>query len=315
MTKCLESVFSLKTSIEFEVVLVDDGSSDNTLQIAQTYPLIKLIIADRNGGAAYARNLGARQSRGEVLFFVDSDVVLEANALDIALETRLRHGAVCVVGLFSPFNPFNDFFSQYKALYCHWKYQNIVGTSALNTAVTLLDRSAFESVGGFDASMLAAEDNEMGVRLYKAGYKIHVERTLEVLHIKQFSFKSLLKNDFKKSYSLAMLFFRHLHRGSISKEGEFSDISRGLMLNVPLSYLFLIFTLLIPSDPKIFLWSAMLFATIFAFNNRNFSTYLARRKSIWFATISLIFTFMDFLIVGVAVVAGGISYAFLRKHK
>ena len=113
----------------------------------------------------------------------------------------------CVVGLFSKENPFTDFFSQYKSLYCNYKYRSIKGTAAINTAIAAIKKDVFQKMGGFNTKMMASEDNELANRLSQNGYKIVVDCDMEVIHLKKFNFFSLMKNDYKKSISLALIFF------------------------------------------------------------------------------------------------------------
>jgi Glycosyltransferases involved in cell wall biogenesis len=77
---CLESVFNSDYK-NFEVIVVDDKSTDNSLEIISKFPC-KVIKVNNNVGAAAARNRGAEASRGEVLFFLDSDIVIEKDTLD-----------------------------------------------------------------------------------------------------------------------------------------------------------------------------------------------------------------------------------------
>ena len=85
---CLDSVLA-QTFEDFEVILVDDGSRDDTLKIAQDYarrdPRVH-VLAKENGGVAAARNLGLEHARGEWITFVDSDDLLPDHALETLLS-------------------------------------------------------------------------------------------------------------------------------------------------------------------------------------------------------------------------------------
>ncbi len=75
---------------DFEVIVVDDGSEDNSAEVIKGLPC-RLIRLAEHGGAAKARNTGARHSRGDVLFFTDADCLLQPDSLAITRETmRLR---------------------------------------------------------------------------------------------------------------------------------------------------------------------------------------------------------------------------------
>lgn len=76
---CLSSILdqSLK---DYEVVIVDDGSSDNTLEIAKSFGKVKILTQSHKGAGA-ARNLGAKNAKGEILVFVDADMTFDKNFL------------------------------------------------------------------------------------------------------------------------------------------------------------------------------------------------------------------------------------------
>ena len=91
LAECLTRLFQ-STWEDFEVVLVDDGSTDQTRAIADNFPLRVVPTSGRVGPAA-ARNLGARVADGEVVFFIDSDVMVRADTLSRLME---RYGSETV---------------------------------------------------------------------------------------------------------------------------------------------------------------------------------------------------------------------------
>lgn len=95
LSQCLESVIH-QTYQDLEIIVIDDGSTDNGPRICDEYAerdkRIK-VIHQKNGGAASARNAGLRVATGEYLAFVDSDDYLEANAYETLLDIMQRTGA------------------------------------------------------------------------------------------------------------------------------------------------------------------------------------------------------------------------------
>ena len=77
IAECLQSLLCQETGKSFEVILADDGSADSTIEIAKSLGKNVRILKQRHRGPAAARNLGARNAKGDVLVFVDADCVAE----------------------------------------------------------------------------------------------------------------------------------------------------------------------------------------------------------------------------------------------
>lgn len=100
--KCLDSILSQKFD-DFEIIIVNDGSSDNTLGIIQEYQQksdkIKCFSYKKNQGVSYARNLGVKKASGKFILFVDGDDYIEGNMLmDMTkLAKRDKSDIVCSI--------------------------------------------------------------------------------------------------------------------------------------------------------------------------------------------------------------------------
>jgi len=181
--KCLESIVS-STYPPSEIVVVDGGSSDNTLDIVRGFEgraKIKVLF-DEGKGLGYARDIGWRAAGQEAKYvaMVDSDVVVNkdffAEALRV-LESDERAGAVG-----AKLKPVTDesgilalFQTKNLAVHLHWREPPYPHeTVAVHTACTVFRRSALEKVGGFDPFFsLAKEDSDVSLRLRKAGFRLH----------------------------------------------------------------------------------------------------------------------------------------------
>lgn len=101
---CLKSILSQKTSRTFEVIAIDDGSTDSTGEIldslARAFPSLR-VIHQPNRGLSGARNVGMANSRGGWLTFVDSDDMLEPGALEILADARESSCADIVTASYS----------------------------------------------------------------------------------------------------------------------------------------------------------------------------------------------------------------------
>lgn len=94
--KCLESVLHQKTNYSYDVIIVNDGSSDNSGRIIDNYTnhsLVKVINQTSNQGVSAARNKALQDARGKYVMFVDSDDFLAENAVDALMKSAYRYDA------------------------------------------------------------------------------------------------------------------------------------------------------------------------------------------------------------------------------
>ncbi len=102
LSRCLDSLLC-QTFTDFEAILIDDHSLDNSLEICNQYAKkdarIRVLRTEKNGGASVSRNVGLKASKGDYISFVDSDDYLEPNYLERLLEVIERTNAdICQCG-------------------------------------------------------------------------------------------------------------------------------------------------------------------------------------------------------------------------
>ena len=92
LRKCVDSILA-QTYENIEVILVNDGSTDRSEDICRSYeqidPRVK-VISKENGGLSSARNAGIDKSRGEYIFFIDSDDWIDSDTLEVLLNAALQ---------------------------------------------------------------------------------------------------------------------------------------------------------------------------------------------------------------------------------
>lgn len=88
--ECLDSVFA-QSHQDIEVIVVDDGSTDGSCRIIQSYPKVRLVRGGKNRGIAHCRNRGLRKAHGRYIAFLDNDVVLERDWTQRMLEAARLH--------------------------------------------------------------------------------------------------------------------------------------------------------------------------------------------------------------------------------
>ncbi|MFC7338104.1 glycosyltransferase family 2 protein [Haloferula chungangensis] len=170
-----------------EILVVDDGSSDRTAEIAKSFGDPVRIIRQQNAGPAAARNRGFKESRGEFIHFFDSDDVALPNKHEVQVRALEESGADIaygpwVKGSFSEngFAPENHIFQQHglpdgdliKALLTNW---------SIVPHACLFRRTIVEQTGGFPEDLWVAEDQMMFLECLLAGAKVvHSPGTLEL---------------------------------------------------------------------------------------------------------------------------------------
>jgi GT2 family glycosyltransferase len=159
-----------------------------------------------------ARNIGARAAVGEILFFIDSDVMLRPDSLVNLADAFDDRTVDALCGVQSAEMRHQDLVSQYKNLWMRWTYLRHTGTVPLfYTTAAAIRRDAFVRVGGFDEGYATpnVEDTAFGQKLARMGLSVRVHPRLEVEHVKQYSLRTLLRTDFMRAISLTRLKLRH----------------------------------------------------------------------------------------------------------
>ncbi len=197
LRRCLESL-AASSHAPLEVIVVDDGSTDNSPSIIAGFPVKSLHTGGRRG-PAFARNLGARAAAGDLLFFIDSDVCVQPGTIESIVTTFARDEDLdALIGSYDNDPHSRDFLSQYRNLMHAWVHQT--GDRRASTfwsGCGSIRRTLFLEHSGFDENYgrPAIEDIELGYRLVAAGRKIILDPTLQIKHLKRWTFWGLLKTD------------------------------------------------------------------------------------------------------------------------
>lgn len=188
----------LRAGVLRDVIVVDDASRDATAQIARECGAEVIQLA-RNSGPATARNRAARVARGDILWFVDADVVVEPTgpALISAALRDPRVGAVFGSYDATPDDP--HWFSRYKNL-SHRYYHRRAAPDAQTfwSGCGAIRACVFNDVGGFDGAQFprpTIEDIELGYRIAHAGHGVRIEPALSCKHLKVWRFGNALRTD------------------------------------------------------------------------------------------------------------------------
>jgi glycosyltransferase involved in cell wall biosynthesis len=181
-----------------EVIVIDDGSTDRSPQIAQALGATVLSSGGRKGPGA-ARNQAAEVAQGEYLWFVDADVVVHADAAECLASGFASEQIVAVFGSYDSNPPARNFFSRYKNLVHHYYHQHAKDEAqTFWSGCGAVRRDVFLSSGGFDVERYqypSIEDIELGHRLIAAGGRVRLLRDVQCTHLKVWRFGNLLHTE------------------------------------------------------------------------------------------------------------------------
>ncbi|MDI6744426.1 MAG: glycosyltransferase [Thermodesulfovibrionales bacterium] len=196
--RCLEAAFSSEYD-NFEVIVADDCSTDNSAEIIKKFPC-KLIPLDEHSGASKARNTGAKNSSGEILFFIDADCLIQRDTLTKVNKALLASEDAIIGGTYSAIPYDKDFFSIFQSIFINYSEMKKEPPDYIPTHAMVIARDIFMKSGGFQENFLPIlEDVEFSHRLRKTGYKLMMNPEILVRHIFNFTLRKSLKNAYRKS--------------------------------------------------------------------------------------------------------------------
>lgn len=205
---CLEHL-AKQTYTPIEVIVADDCSTDDSVRIARAYGA-RVVQPERNSGQAVARNLGAAAARGEILFFLDSDVALRPDAVANAVAV-LRDdpaiGAVC--GCYTDRPLLRDSrIEEYRCLHQHfWFVESEGPIAALNTAICAIRADVFAEVGPFNPRLRDIEDHDYGLRISRR-YRVWSTAAVSGDHDHDDTLRVILRKVFHRTRRGVPLFIR-----------------------------------------------------------------------------------------------------------
>lgn len=197
LERCLAGI-GASVMAPLEVIVVDDGSTDGSRAVAERFGARVLGTGGR-GGPAKARNLGAREAKGDVLFFLDADVVAQPDSVGrVAAAFGAEGDLDALIGSYDDDPAEPDFLSQYKnLLHCYVHQTGREQASTFWSGCGAIRREVFLAYSGFDESYgrPAIEDIELGYRLRQANRRMVLDKQLRAKHLKRWTFWNLVKTD------------------------------------------------------------------------------------------------------------------------
>lgn len=196
---CLRALLEQQTQRSYEVILVDDGSSDDTAhEVAAFAPRVRL-VRQQHAGAAAARNCGVSAAQGDILLFTDADC--EPTPGWVESLAGALNGADGAKGTYR---------TRQRSLVARWvqaEYESKYRRMAQRPTIDFIDtysaayrRGVFEAAGGFDEALQVDEDQELSFRLAEAGARLVFAPEAVVYHRHVATPLAYMKRKFRIGY-------------------------------------------------------------------------------------------------------------------
>ena len=198
----LQTLFSSDYPREqWELLVVDDGSTDDSAMLASRYADVIIRLPGPSRGPGYARNRGVERARGECVVFLDADVLVRPESLRQLAETLVvRPDIDAVFGAYCDEPSAAGLVSQYRNLLHHYTHDQDPGeVHSFWAGCGAVRRHVFMDVGMYDEwrfSRAQIEDIELGYRIAGNGHRILLRPDIQVTHLKRWTFWGMLRADF-----------------------------------------------------------------------------------------------------------------------
>jgi glycosyltransferase involved in cell wall biosynthesis len=258
---------------KYEVIVVDDESKDNTIDIAKKYRRVK-VFANKHAGPAVQRNFGAKQAKHDIILFIDSDCIVEKDVLK-RVEKNFKENIIGVGGVYKTLN--NDKivarYIGHEIAYRHKRSPK--ETNFLGTYCCAYKKDVFLKFGGFDEKfpIASGEDPELSFRIADAGNKLIIDKKMFVKHPHPEKIDHFIKQQFWRAYWRVLMYKKH------PKKMWKSDPYSGLDVLASTSTLGMFFVFLFASllVQELLYVSLVLLVLFFIFNFKML-VYMAKRE-------------------------------------
>ncbi len=307
LERCLDAVTPLPDG--WELIIAGDAPVDDCRALASRYGA-RLLDLPGPRGPAVARNRAAEVAQGDVLVFIDADVVTSRDALSRVSDTFAREpGIAAVFGAYdeTPADP--GFVSQYKNLahsYIHQSSATVAETFWAGFGA--VRRQAFAAVGGFDERMArpSVEDIDLGYRLTAAGFHVRLDPSLRACHLKRWTWYSMIVSDIRdRGIPWTQLIMRG---GRFNNDLNLKSTYRACVV---LAYVGVVLLALAPVQPWLLVPLPLLVGTLVVLSRRYYR-YFYRQRGLWFVVRLFPLHYLYHLYNGLSFAAGTLLYTVSR---
>ena len=240
---CLDSLVNQTTDRDVEILVVDDGSTDNTADVVRRYSSVRL-VTQANAGPASARNRGAMEARGTILLFTDDDCVPMPDWLEAMLEPFQDIEVVGAKGVYRTHQ--KSLAARFVQIEYEDKYRLMAGLPSIDfidTYSAAFRRDRFLEMTGYDTSfpVACAEDIELSYRMSARGWKMNFVPAAIVYHTHPDTFLRYLKKKYKFAFWRVLAVRKNPSKGV--KDSHTPQIMKLQLLFLPVMLLAVVFDL------------------------------------------------------------------------
>jgi glycosyltransferase involved in cell wall biosynthesis len=240
---CLDSLVKQTAGRNVEILVVDDGSTDNTANVVRGYSSVRL-IPQANAGPASARNRGALEAQGKILLFTDDDCVPMPDWLKAMLGPFKDPDVVGAKGVYRTHQ--KSLAARFVQIEYEDKYRLMAGLSSIDFIDTYsagFRRDRFLEMTGYDTSfpVACAEDIELSYRMSARGWKMKFVDAAIVFHTHPDTLARYLKKKYKFAFWRVLAVRKNPSKGV--KDSHTPQIMKVQLLFAPVLVLAVIFDL------------------------------------------------------------------------
>lgn len=221
--ECLKSILSLNYPAgNIEVIVMDGGSKDNTVKIAEEYP-IKVVSIRLNAPAAY--NYAQKIASYPIFGFIDADAKVEPEWLNKLTPHLDEPNVAGVSGSIETWNTLNPW-ARSIGYELKNRYRRISKyTGRIATMNLLMKRTVIEEAGGWDEKLPSQYDTDLGFRISAKGYKIAYEPAAVCYHFNRPTIKAYYRQQLQYGKNTLKLYFKH---GRLARGDEITDVGMNI---------------------------------------------------------------------------------------
>jgi len=273
---CINAFFNQSYEGEYELIVVDDGSTDKTFEIikkyARDYPKIIRVLHQKHNGPAAARNLGAKYAKGNIILFTDADCVPHKDWISEMIKPFKDKEIVGVQGRYKSIQ--KSLIARFVQLEIEdrydkmrkYKYIDFVGSYSAGYR-----KDIFLKIGGFDEhfKIPSGEDSELSFRLHKMKYRMVFNPNAIVYHLHPNGVYKYFKQKFYRAFWRVLIYKKY--KNKIIKDTYTPQILKFQIILFYLLFISLVCSLFIRSFINITgITLILFFITTIKFSIKNF---------------------------------------------